>query len=130
MAVNHNAAAAVGGKLYSFGAGAGQTFVYDPTNNSWIARASSHYAHRGIAAVGIINDKIYVAGGEDTPSQRELEVYDPVANTWTLKAPMSVPRNHTAGAVMNGKFYVVGGRAGPSTDASKFTIRRPIPGPH
>src|SRR5437660_12506779 len=30
---------------------------------------------------------------------------------------MSVPRNHTGGGVINGKFYVVGGRAGPSTDA-------------
>ena len=45
-----------------------------------------------------------------TPSQRELEVYDPFANTWTIKAPMRVPRNHTAGGVINGKFYVVGGR--------------------
>jgi N-acetylneuraminic acid mutarotase len=117
IAVNHNAAAVVGGKLYSFGAGTGQTFAYDPNNNSWVARASSHYVHRGTAAVGVINGKIYVAGGEGTPSQRELEVYDPVANTWTVKAPMSVPRNHTAGGVINGKFYVVGGRAGPSTDA-------------
>ncbi len=117
IAVNHNAAAVVAGKLYSFGAGAGQTFAYDPNNNSWAARASSHYVHRGTAAVGVINGKIYVAGGEGTPSQRELEVYDPVANTWTVKAPMSVPRNHTAGGVINGKFYVVGGRAGPSTDA-------------
>ena len=53
--------------------------------------------------------RIYVAGGEGTPSQRELEGgHDPVANTWTVKAPMSVPRNHTAGGVINGKFYVVG----------------------
>ena len=42
--------------------------------------------------------------------QRELEVYDPVANTWTNLAPMSVPRNHTGGGVINGKLYVVGGR--------------------
>ena len=112
-----NAAAVVGGKLYSFGAGVGQTFVYDPNNNSWRAKASSHYVHRGTAAVGVINGKIYFAGGEGTPSQRELEVYDPVANTWTVKAPMRVPRNHTAGGVVNGKFYVVGGRAGPSTHA-------------
>lgn len=68
MAVNHNAAAIVGGKLYSFGAGAGQTFVYDPNNNSWVARASSHYVHCGTAAVGVINGKIYVAGGEGTPA--------------------------------------------------------------
>ncbi|OLA99104.1 MAG: hypothetical protein AUH08_12545, partial [Verrucomicrobia bacterium 13_2_20CM_54_12] len=117
IAVNHNAAAVAGGKIYSFGAGVGETFVYDPNSNSWAARASSHYVHRGTAAVGVINNRIYVTGGEGTPSQRELEVYDPVANTWTVKAPMSVPRNHTAGGVINGKFYVVGGRAGPSTDA-------------
>src|SRR4029077_19091511 len=117
IAVNHNAAAVVEGKLYSFGAGAGQTFVYDSNKHSWVARVSSHYVHRGTAAVGVINGKIYVAGGEGTPSQRELEVYDTVANTWTVKARMSVPRNHTGGGVINGKFYVVGGRAGPSTDA-------------
>ena len=107
--VNHNAAAVAGGKLYSFGAGGG-VFVYNPNNNSWVARASSHYVHSRTAAVGVINDKIYVAGGMDTPSQRELEVYDPVANRWTVKAPMHVPRNHTAGGVIEGKFYVVGGR--------------------
>src|SRR2546430_1480702 len=120
IAVNHNAAAVAGGKLYSFGAGVGETFVYDPNSNSWAARASSHYVHRGTAAVGVINNRIYVTGGEGTPSQRELEVYDPVANTWTVKAPMSVPRNHTAGGVIEGKFYVVGGRASDfsgSTDA-------------
>src|SRR5439155_1448475 len=117
IAVNHNAAAVAGGKLYSFGAGVGETFVYDPNSNSWAARASSHYVHRGTAAVGVSNSTIEVTGGEGTPSQRELEVFDPVANTWTVKAPMSVPRNHTGGGVINGKFYVVGGRAGPSTDA-------------
>src|SRR5438132_12724870 len=109
--VNHNAAAVAGGKLYSFGAGAGEAFVYDPNSDSWSARASSHSVHSFTAAVGVIDDKIYVAGGTGTPSQRELEVYDPVANTWTVKAPMSVPRNHTAGGVIDGKFYVVGGRA-------------------
>ncbi|HEX4697625.1 MAG TPA: kelch repeat-containing protein, partial [Candidatus Udaeobacter sp.] len=117
IAVNHNAAAVVGGKLYSFGANVGETFVYDPNSNSWSARASSHYVHRGTAAVGVINGKIYVAGGAGTPSEREVEVYDPVANTWSVKAPMHVPRNHTGGGVINGKFYVVGGRHGPSTDA-------------
>jgi N-acetylneuraminic acid mutarotase len=109
--VNHNAAAVAGGLLYSFGAGTGQTFVYNANGNSWSARASTHYVHNHTAAVGVIDNKIYVAGGSGTPSQRELEVYDPVANTWTVKAPMSVARNHCAGGVIEGKFYVVGGRA-------------------
>jgi N-acetylneuraminic acid mutarotase len=80
------------------------------TTTPGVTRASSHYVHSQTAAVGVINNKIYVAGGTNTPSQRELEVCDPVANTWTIRAPMSVPRNHTAGGVINGKFYVVGGR--------------------
>jgi N-acetylneuraminic acid mutarotase len=112
--VNHNSAAVAGGKLYSFGAGGG-VFVYNSNNNSWGTVASSHYVHSDTAAVGVIDNKIYVAGGTGTPSQRELEVYDPVANRWTIKAPMSVPRNHTAGGVIDGKFYVVGGRAGANS---------------
>jgi N-acetylneuraminic acid mutarotase len=123
-AVNHNAAAVAGGKLYSFGAGAGETFVYNPDGNSWSARASSHYVHTQTAAVGVINDKIYVAGGTGTPSQRELEVYDPVTNTWAVKPPMSVPRNHCAGGVINGKFYVVGGR-GASNSATALEVYDP-----
>jgi N-acetylneuraminic acid mutarotase len=118
FAVNHNAAAVAGGKLYSFGAGGGETFVYDPNNNSWSTRASSHYVHGGTAAVAVIDNKIYVAGGRGTPSQRELEVYDLAANRWTVKAPMSVPRNHTAGGAINGKFYVVGGRLTNVTNAT------------
>jgi N-acetylneuraminic acid mutarotase len=136
FAVNHSAAAVAGGLLYSFGAGAGQTFVYNTNGNSWSSRASSHYVHGGTAAVGVINNKIYVAGGTGTPSQRELEVYDPVANTWTVKAPMSVPRNHCAGGVIDGKFYVVGGRYGQgSTNAlevynpqtNSWSARAPMP---
>ena len=134
-AVNHNAAAVAGGKLYSFGAGAGEVFVYNPASNSWAAVGSTHYVHSRSAAVGVINDKIYVAGGEGTPSQRELEVYDPVANSWTIKAPMSVPRNHTAGGVIDGKFYVVGGRTADSTNAlemydpetNTWSTRAPMP---
>ena len=131
-AVNHNGAAVAGGNLYSFGAGAGETFVYNPNNNSWSARASSHYVHSQTAAVGVINNKIYVAGGTGTPSQRELEVYDPVANSWTIKAPMSVPRNHTAGGGIDGKFNVTGGRTAPNSSPPppwRLTIHRPTPGP-
>ena len=40
----------------------------------------------------------------------ELEVYDPVANSWTTLASMAVPRNHCAGGAINGRFYVAAGR--------------------
>ena len=40
------------------------------------------------------------------------EVYDPATNKWESRRPMSVPRNHAFGGVVNGKIYVIGGRTG------------------
>lgn len=111
--VNHSSAAVAAGKLYSFGAGGTQAFVYDPVSDSWSAVASMRLAHASTAAVGVLNDKIYVAGGtHGSASLRDMELYDPVTNSWSDLAPMSVPRNHCAGAFFAGRFYVVGGRGG------------------
>jgi hypothetical protein len=35
-----------------------------------------------------------------------------VTNTWETRMPMNVPRNHLAGAAVNGKIYAIGGRVG------------------
>jgi len=107
-AQNHNSAAVAAGKLYSFGGASNRTYVYDPLGDSWSEVAGMNYVHSNTPAVGVINDKIYVAGG--TGGNNKLEIYDPLANTWTELAPMSVQRNHCGGGVINGKFYVVGGR--------------------
>ena len=108
---NHNNAAVAAGKLYTFGGLSNAAFLYDPVLNAWSPVASMNFQHGSTAAVGVINDKIYVAGGAGGGMQQtEVEVYDPAANTWTNLASMSVPRNHTGGGVINGKLYVVGGR--------------------
>jgi len=41
-----------------------------------------------------------------------VEAYDPVANTWTAKAPMPTPRQGMAVAVVNGRIYAIGGWGG------------------
>ena len=117
FALNHNSAAVAAGKLYSFGGLSKQAFVYDPVSDTWSAVASMNSIHDATPAVGVINDKIYVAGGVNLlgTSTREVEVYDPVTNSWTGLASMHVARNHVSGGVINGKFYAVGGRG--STDA-------------
>jgi N-acetylneuraminic acid mutarotase len=48
----------------------------------------------------------------------ELEVYDPGADKWQVLAPMAVPRNHTAGGAIGGRFYVVGGRGSPTASTA------------
>lgn len=110
---HHNAAAVAGGKLYAFGGVGKATFVYDPVNNSWTRVADTKFSHANTAAVGVINDKIYVAGGESDADK--AEVYDPASDTWTPIASMKVMRHHCAGGVINGKFYVVAGRLTPAS---------------
>lgn len=104
---HHNCAAVAAGKLYAFGGQSKFNYVYDPVNDSWSQVASMPVAQARTAAVGVIDDKIYVAGGS---AGALLQVYDPASNTWGTRASMNNARHHCAGGVINGKFYVVGGR--------------------
>ena len=132
------AAAAIDGKLWVIATPAGEggfytnetrLFRYDPATDTWSEREPApHHHHR--AAVGVINGKIYVAGGmtktlrnevtyEYEPEPfAELDVYDPATNVWTTKARMPTARWGAAGGVIDGKLYVAGGRA---TDLSPLT---------
>jgi N-acetylneuraminic acid mutarotase len=53
---------------------------------------------------GVIGGKLYVTG-----TTRQLDVYDPVTNRWTTKAPMPLPRWMAAGVHLGGKLYLIGG---------------------
>jgi N-acetylneuraminic acid mutarotase len=58
-----------------------------------------------------IGDKLYVAGGNGPADPTEVWAYDPAANSWdTSLAPTSARRDHAAGTVVDGKFYLIGGR--------------------
>jgi N-acetylneuraminic acid mutarotase len=124
------AAVAIDGKLWVLATPAGQggfytnptrLFRYDPATDTWSEREPPLYHHhRG--AVGVINGKIYVAGGmtntvlDETTYQygpepwAELEVYDPATNVWTPRASIPTARWGAAAGVIDGKLYVAGGR--------------------
>src|SRR5688572_7771228 len=91
-------------------------------------------------AAGEINGTIYVAGGFDGDSGylASNEAYDPIANKWTVKAPMPTARlvTGTNNAVIDGRLYVIGGNAkGYCTSANEaydpvtdtWTTRAPMP---
>ena len=141
MPVHHMAMTGYNGKVYVFGGGirltpggenwfpTNRTWEYTPASNTWRELAPMP-TKRGGGFATELGGKIYVIGGsgyhptqvEDvsisaTVPHRSLntnEVYDPATNTWTTRAPMSTPRNHLAGAVVNGKIYAIGGRVGSS----------------
>jgi N-acetylneuraminic acid mutarotase len=139
---HHAALAAANGKIYVMGGfvppqntaipvgGAWEpidnAWEYDPAADSWKSLPPLP-GKRGSALAAEAGGKIYVIGGATTvegakdpffaffgPSRvlGTNEVYDPATNTWASRKPMSVPRNHAFGGVVNGKIYVIGGRTG------------------
>jgi N-acetylneuraminic acid mutarotase len=125
------AAAAIDGKLYVLATPPGQggrftnptrLFRYDPATNTWSERAPApHHHHQGVARA--INGKLYVAGGmtmddsevsgvQQPQAWAELDVYDPVTNTWASRVSMPTARWGAVGSVMDGKLYVAGGWTG------------------
>lgn len=87
--------------------------VYDPATNTWSMKAAMPFASFGGFA-GVIDGKLYVAGGRDAISRviNSVRVYDPLTDTWSSGAPMPSARSEGAATVLNGKLYAIGGYDG------------------
>ncbi|MFC1529803.1 kelch repeat-containing protein [Gemmatimonadota bacterium] len=102
----------------------------------WSTKASISVA-RQAPEVGVIDGKLYMAGGIDGSSYlRTLEVYDPSTDSWTTKASPPTNRWVAQAGVIDGLFYVAGGGGdagystalevyNPSTDT--WTTRASMP---
>ncbi len=101
----------------------------------WSTKASIS-GTRHAPEAGVIDGKLYVAGGNDGNNLNILEVYDPSTDSWTTKASMPTSRWVAQAGVIDGLLYVAGGGddAGastalevydPSTDS--WTTRTPMP---
>ena len=93
-------------------------WIYDPASDTWTAGPAMPSNRYG-AAVGVINGKIYVAGGLDYDgdyTSTSVIAYDPIAGTWVPKANMPSGVRFAAAGVIDGKLYVAGGdQTTPST---------------
>jgi N-acetylneuraminic acid mutarotase len=89
---------------------------YDPKTNTWSQRSSMPTA-RNHAAIGVVDNKIYVIGGRlgsafifTASNTNIVEEYDPVSDQWGLvKARMPTERSGGAWGVHKGRIYVAGG---------------------
>jgi len=116
----------VNGKIYAIG-GAGLQWndccfyfytaldtneVYDPINDSW-ETLSPMITPRHHAGVAVINDKIFVCGGnknEDLwPAIGIVEAYSPITNTWETIASMPKKLTEFGITSVDDKLYVIGG---------------------
>ncbi|HVT39507.1 MAG TPA: hypothetical protein VHE78_10705 [Gemmatimonadaceae bacterium] len=101
------------GKIYVFsgadGSGGNTLLSFDPVSLSWtiLPKVPNPGTH-AFGAVGLINGKLYVAGGEN--SNGRVDVFDLSAGTWTLpEVSMPVVRKQGGAVVINNKMYVFGG---------------------
>ncbi len=59
------------------------------------------------------SDKLYVVGGSDSSSSlATVEIFDPVAQTWSFGPMMSIPRANVGVAVLQNRLFAVGGFSG------------------
>ncbi len=111
------AAAVIDGLIYVAGGSGGgmagnELEVYVPIEDTWY-KLSPMRQPRNHTTGGVINGKLYVAGGRPG-NQDFLEEYDPETDTWTEKAPMPTGRSGIAGAVVGDCLYVFGGEGNPN----------------
>ena len=89
------------------------TWAYDPVADSWtdLTGSAPFPNPAGGTAYGVINNKLYIAGGGNGQPINLTWEYDPVANTYTQKADEpAMWQNHVPGsAVASGLLWVFGG---------------------
>src|SRR5690606_32314873 len=91
----------------------GDAYSLNPaTDTEWQTRAGIPTGReRGAAVTGVIDGKIYIAGGFRTLMASDLvDVYDPDADTWTPLAPLPATRDHACGDAIGAELIVAGGR--------------------
>lgn len=129
--LNHPNAAVVNGKIYLLGGladidgiwkGVPDAWVWDPETDSW--RNLEPFpagTERGSAAVAVVGDVIYLAGGQRSlalvpgglhDTVDTVSAYDTSSGKWTLLPNMALPepRDHAGSAVVGTRLFVTGGR--------------------
>ena len=116
--LDHIQGVKLGGKIYYVGGLSGSStsvnavYIYDPSSNSFDRGAPMPAGRdRGAGGVAVYNGKIYYAGGQhDGKAVPWFDRYNPATGRWTKLPNMPRPRDHFQGAMVNGKFYAIGGR--------------------
>lgn len=111
--------------LFSATSGSGRAAaIYDPTSDSWTATSSMSMGMFG-QSILLRDGRVLAAGsamnaepgcGAGCPN---AEIFDPIANAWTLTKPMTVDRGEqTMNLLADGRVLVAGGFIPPNPDST------------
>lgn len=86
-------------------------FRYDPEADRW-SRLPDMPAPRAAGAVGVLGHRLIWAGGaRNSIARSEVFAYDFRTGRWSRLPSMRTRREHVGEAVLDGRLYVLGGRA-------------------
>lgn len=114
------------GEILVFGQGDSRTLGFDPLQGAWsTVRAQRPFPgnHHGVEVIG---DKVYLLGGLDGGSAGQVQIYDVVADSWSLGAPMPWNAGSCVTALIDGLIYVGGGNLQGAGTASNFAVYDPV----
>lgn len=118
---NHVAVTTLDGIVYAMGGFIEQNrnpdnhaYAYDLATNSWRTLAPLPRP-RGAAAAVALGGKIHLVGGASSPTSERAsvgwhEVYDPAADSWTIRKALPGARDHAGCVAHGGRIHIIGGR--------------------
>jgi len=123
------AAAAIGSQIFLTGGFPTESLleVYDSEGGTWELKSNlinprrSHSAH-------VINEELFVVGGEYGSLLNSVERYNSSINSWEELEPMNTARSSHAGCVYEGNIFVFGGfiNRNPSTATNIVEMYDPV----
>ncbi|MDO9019214.1 MAG: kelch repeat-containing protein [Myxococcales bacterium] len=118
----------IDGRVFLFGgrtsAGMATTAeAYNPVSNAWTAIRAPVTARVGANAVTAPDGRVFLFGGgtntDGTSSTLSVEIYDPVANTWSAGPALTTSRTFSGAALgTDGRIYIAGGYTGSNYQAT------------
>lgn len=118
--VSHFVSFSLNNKIYKFGGLKSNNEIcdkveeYDPIRDSWLLKRPM-LRKKCDMGYGVYDNKIYLFGGitetryGDWLVVKDLDVYDPIRDTWLRKRPLPSARTGSRGIVINNHLYIFGG---------------------
>ena len=105
--------------------------AFDPLTGNWITESEADPAklqtRRDNPGVAVVDGQLHVFGGRvrnangttKNEALNTMEIYDPVANSWTFGAPMLNGRRTMAIGTLDGRIQAIGGEGGSALNLNE-----------
>lgn len=95
----------------SWGANAGNTYIYNPFSTAWLQTASLPVSMGVGSQSTLLDGRVFVTGWKNENGEPVSYIYDPGTNTWSASTPLPVRRSgYRQITLKDGRVVLIGGR--------------------